>query len=65
MEKKYCYSKEQYDFAQVIIEDIREKIEPSKDDWDRVYNSGLNAAIRVIKEYRKNYEANHRVIKDD
>lgn len=64
MEKKYCYSKAQYDFAQVIIDDIREEIEPSMDEWDRGYNSGLTAAIRVIKKYRKNYEANHRVLKE-
>ena len=65
MTKKYCYNKAQYDFAQVIINDIIEKKEPSMDEWDRGYNSGLTAAIRVIKGYRKNYEANHRVIKED
>lgn len=64
MERKYCYNQAQYDFAQVIINDISEKKEPSMGEWDRGYNSGLTAAIRVIKGYRKNYEANHRVIKE-
>ena len=65
MAKKYCQNKAQYDFTQVIINDIREKIKPSTDEWERGYNSGLTAAIRVIKGYRKEYEANHRVIKED
>lgn len=64
MGKKYCYNKSQYDFAQVIIDDIREEKEPSMDEWDRGYNSGLTAAIRIIKKYRENYEANYRVIKE-
>lgn len=65
MEKKYCYNKAQYDFAQVIIDDIRKEIEPSIDEWDRGYNSGLTVAIRIVRGYRENYEANHRVIKED
>ena len=65
MKKKYCYNQTQYDFAQVLIDNISEEKEPSMDEWDRGYNAGLSAAIRVIKGYRKNYEANHRVIKED
>ena len=57
--KKYCYNKEQYDFAQVIIDDIRKKKEQSIDEWDRGYNTGLTAAIGVVREYQKNYEANY------
>ena len=64
MKKKYCYNMAQYDFAQVIIDDIREEIEPSMDEWDRGYNAGLRKAVRIIKKYRENYEANHRVLKE-
>lgn len=65
MGREYCYNKSQYDFAEAIIDDIRKKIEPSEDERDRGYNAGLNTAIRVIKKYRENYEANYRVFKED
>ena len=64
MENKYCCNWAQYNFAQVIIDDIRKEIEPSMDKWDRAYNSGLTVAIRIIRGYRENYEANHRVLKE-
>ncbi len=59
MAKKYCYNKAQYDFAQVIIDEIRKKKESSIDEWDRGYNFGLTAAIEVVRGYQKNYEANY------
>lgn len=64
MGRKYCYNISQYNFAQVIIDDIRAEIEPSMDEWDRGYNAGLHEAIRIIKKYRENYEASHRVLKE-
>lgn len=56
--------KSEYDFAQILIDDINAEIEPSTDEWDRGYNAGLRKVVRIIKKYRENYEANHRVIKE-
>lgn len=57
--------KSEYDFAQILIDDINAEIGPSKDARDRGYNAGLRKAVRIIRKYRENYEANYRVSKED
>lgn len=46
----YNYIKGKLDFAQNLIEELYEQIEPSKDAWDRGFNAALRGVIRRIKK---------------
>ena len=46
----HIYLKGKNDFAQNLIEELYGQIEPSRDAWDRGFNSALRGVIRRIKK---------------
>ena len=50
MLSNYTYLKGKNDFAQKLIEELYGQIEPSRDAWDRGFNSALCEVIRRIKK---------------